>query len=102
MIKQIMQQSTTTTTTTIIPTDMRPTDWISTVSTIVMVGATVALVIYAAMKMREAKKHRRKDTMEEMLEDAYPPLYEILRAAIQVRTGETLQAYCRLDSMLLL
>jgi hypothetical protein len=88
MIKQIMQQSTTTT--TIVPTDMRPIDWVSTVSTIVMVGATVALVIYAALRLREEKRDRRKDTMEKMLEDAYPPLFEILRAAIQVRTSEGL------------
>jgi len=54
---------------------------IVTISNVVMTGATLFLAIYAYVTIQEGKKNRRKDKIEKMLEQAYSPLYEILRRA---------------------
>ena len=47
----------------------------------VEVFATMALVSYAVLTIREMKRDRKKDTIERMLENLYSPLREILRRA---------------------
>lgn len=42
------------------------------------VSVTVALVYYAYATIREAKRNRKKDTIEKMLENLYSPLRELL------------------------
>lgn len=46
-----------------------------------MTVATIVLAVYAYLTIQEGKKDRRKDTIERMLENAYSPIYEILRRA---------------------
>lgn len=45
---------------------------------VVQVFATLGLVYYAYVTIREAKNDRKKDTIERMLENVYSPLREIL------------------------
>jgi hypothetical protein len=54
-------------------------DWIMAVSSVVSIGVTSALVYYAYVTINESWKNRRKDTIENMLENLYSPLYETLR-----------------------
>jgi hypothetical protein len=57
------------------------TDWITAISSAAMMIATAFVAYYAYVTIREGRKNRRKDTIEKMLENAYSPLYEILRRA---------------------
>jgi len=50
------------------------TDWISA-------GAGVVVAFFAYVTVREARRNRRKDMVEKMLENVYSPLYDILRRA---------------------
>lgn len=43
--------------------------------------ATVVLVVYSYLMIKEGKKNRRKDTIEKELEQVYSPIYEIMRRA---------------------
>jgi hypothetical protein len=59
-------------------------DWIpilQVAATIVQVAATIALVYYAAVTIREAQRDRRKKTVERMLERIYSPMVEIMMRA---------------------
>lgn len=53
-------------------------EWVTVFSNVVMAAMSLALVIYAALTIREAKRDRRKDTVERTLENVYTPLYAIL------------------------
>lgn len=55
--------------------------WVTLLSTIAVTIATFALARYAYVTIQEGKKNRRKDTIENMLQNLYSPLYEILRRA---------------------
>jgi len=44
-----------------------------------MAVATIALVIYSYVTIREGKRNRRKDLVQRTLEEVYGPLYDILR-----------------------
>ena len=44
---------------------------------LIQVFATLGLVYYAYVTIKEAKKTRRKDTIERMLENIYSPMLEI-------------------------
>lgn len=48
---------------------------------VIQVLTTVALVYYASVTIREAKRNRRKTTIERMLMNLYSPLREILTRA---------------------
>lgn len=50
------------------------TDWIAA-------GAGVVVAFFAYVTVREARRNRRKDMVEKMLENVYSPLYDILRRA---------------------
>jgi len=61
-----------------------------------MTVATIVLAAYAYLTVQEGKRDRRKDTIEKMLEDAYSPVYEILRRA-KFENNERSQARAKLD-----
>lgn len=52
-------------------------DWVQ----LIQVFVTLGLVYYAYVTINEAKKNRRKDTIERMLENIYSPMREILTRA---------------------
>ena len=55
---------------------------------VIQVLTTVALVYYAYVTIREAKRNRRKSTIERMLMNLYSPLREILTRARDETTVE--------------
>ena len=55
---------------------------------LVQVFATLGLVYYAYVTINEAKKNRRKDTIERMLENVHSPMREILERARSEKIGQ--------------
>ncbi len=56
-------------------------DWIQAFAATASTFATFVIVYYAKLTIDEGKRNRRKDTIENMLEKIYSPMYEILRRA---------------------
>lgn len=54
---------------------------------LIQVFATIGLVYYAYVTIREAKRDRRKNTIERMLENVYSPMLEILTRARSEKIG---------------
>ena len=63
------------------------TDWITA-------GAGVVVALFAYVTVREARRNRRKDMIEKMLEKLYNPMFEMLDTAKLVEiTADTAAAY---------
>lgn len=56
-------------------------DWIIAGTQIVQVVMTIGLVYYAGVTINEARKDRKKDTIERRLERIYFPMFDILERA---------------------
>jgi hypothetical protein len=61
--------------------DLTPVDWIAVGVQIAQVVMTIGLVYFAGATIDEARKNRKKDTIERMLEKIYFPMLEILDRA---------------------
>lgn len=85
MLERVLQQTNSTVTTTVFQSTsgasflgLPVTDWITAISSAIMVAVTIALVYYAHATIEEGKNDRKKSSIEKQLERLYNPLYEFL------------------------
>jgi hypothetical protein len=80
VIERLLLQTNSATRTTILQQlgGLSSAEWTMVFSNVVMAAASLALVIYAALAIREAKRDRRKDSIEKQPENLYSPMFEIM------------------------